>query len=168
LASDITEWLEGLALSKYASAFAEAEIDLAALPYITEQDLKDLGLPIGPRRKVLAAINDVRSRETELSENKLSGAATDSERETQAQQGAERRQLTALFADVVGSTAMAQTMNPEDLRTVLRSFQQVSTNAIARYEGHIAKFMGDGLLAYFGCPGLMKTMLSAPYALVWH
>jgi class 3 adenylate cyclase len=63
---------------------------------------------------------------------------------------------------------MAQTMDPEDLRTVLRSFQQVSTNAIARYEGHIAKFMGDGLLAYFGCPGLMKTMLSAPYALVWH
>ncbi len=141
----IAGWLSGLGLEKYAGAFAEAEIDFATLPHLTEDDLKQLGLPIGPRRKILAgiaALDDAKG--AEVAEPVAAPPSPRGE--------AERRQLTVLFADLVGSTAMAQAMDPEELRGVIRGFQDATAGAITRYEGHVAKFMGDGVLAYFGWP----------------
>ena len=140
--SRIARWLGEHGLEKYAGAFDEAEIDLAALPHLTEDDLKQLGLPIGPRRRALAAIAMLAS----------SKSASVAPRATTPRPEPERRQVTVVFADVVGSTAMAQRMDPEELRAVIRDYQDVATAAIARYEGHVAKYMGDGVLAYFGWP----------------
>src|SRR5262245_19686313 len=104
--SEIASWLKELGLEKYSAAFAAAEIDLAALPHLTEDDLKELGLPLGPRRKLLAAIPA------------LKAAPAPAEPPAPRRGEAERRQLTVLFADLVDSTALSQALDPEDLREV--------------------------------------------------
>jgi len=135
------DWLKALGLAKYAELFAEHEIDASILSAISEQDLKDMGLPIGPRRKILVAIGD-------------SAAETQSEAEPAPARRpeAERRQLTVMFCDLVGSTALSSRLDPEDMSALIRAFQNAVAGEIARFDGHIAKFMGDGVLAYFGWP----------------
>jgi len=145
MADDIGRWLEGLGLGKYANLFAENEITFDALLHLTEDDLKELGLPIGPRRVVSAAIA------------KLTTSAPQREtarpNEPSASRGdAERRQLTILFCDLVGSTELSTKLDPEDMRDVLRTYQEACSREISRYDGYIAKFMGDGVFAYFGYP----------------
>ncbi|MCZ6522454.1 MAG: AAA family ATPase [Alphaproteobacteria bacterium] len=145
MARDIGEWLEGLGLDRYAEAFADNEIDLRALPHITEEDLKEMGVALGARRKMLAAIAELGdwaepATADEMSEDRSAGAE------------AERRQLTVMFCDLVGSTALSRQLDPEDLREVMRRYQDAVAGAVARYEGHVAKFLGDGVLAYFGWP----------------
>jgi class 3 adenylate cyclase/tetratricopeptide (TPR) repeat protein len=141
----IDQWLDGLGLGRYAEAFADNEIDLHALPHITEEDLKEIGVALGARRKLLAAI-------AELGDSDEPPTADERSDERSASAEAERRQLTVMFVDLVGSTALSQRLDPEDLRDVLRRYQDVVAAAVARYEGHVAKFLGDGVLAYFGWP----------------
>ena len=116
MASDVSEWLEGLGLGRYADAFGENEIDLDALPYITEDDLKDIGIALGARRKLLAAIVELKPVAGQASEEAAAGDGLSSRE-------AERRQLTVMFCDLVGSTELSARLDPEDLREVMRHYQ---------------------------------------------
>ncbi len=147
MARNIDQWLERLSLSKYSELFAENEVDLEVLPDLTEQDLKDLAIPLGHRKKLLKAI-------AALSEDadKVGHAAEPTEASPPVYAEAERRQLTVMFCDLVGSTALSQRLDPEDLREVMRRYQDSVAGAVTRYGGHVAKYLGDGVLAYFGWP----------------
>ena len=139
---DVGAWLGTLGLERYEQAFREGEIDLEVLPELTDADLKELGLPLGPRRKLLKAILAL-----------VDGAnQAKSSPETAVRPEAERRQLTVMFVDLVGSTALAARLDPEEMRDVIRAYQNAVAGEITRFEGHVAKFMGDGVLAYFGWP----------------
>ncbi len=145
MAQDIGAWLEGLGLGKYAEAFVENGVDLRALPHLSEDDLKELGVLLGHRRILLAAIQSLQDQE-----RALQGEEPASEPLSRGE--AERRQLTVMFCDLVGSTELSGRLDPEDLRDVMRSYQDIVTDAVARYGGHVAKYLGDGLLIYFGWP----------------
>ncbi|WP_027132516.1 adenylate/guanylate cyclase domain-containing protein [Geminicoccus roseus] len=138
---DVTAWLEGLGLKRYAPTFRANDIDAEILPQLTSEDVADLGISsIGHRRKLLNAIADLRVRDA--AEAPATSRAS----------AAERRHLTVMFVDLVGSTALSACLDPEEMREVLRTYQDVVAGAVARYGGHIAKLMGDGVLAYFGWP----------------
>ncbi|MEX0280478.1 MAG: AAA family ATPase [Arenibacterium sp.] len=147
---DIAHWLNSIGLGKYADLFIENDIDLSALPYISEGDLADLGITIGARRRILAAVSAGLSSESEPSpgteENKAGGATASQDT------GAERRQLTVMFCDLVGSTELSSRLDPEDLRDVMRQYQDTVSGLVARYGGYVANFLGDGIVAYFGWP----------------
>ena len=141
----IADWLEKLDLGQYAERFAENEIDVSVLPHLTDQDLKDLGVPLGHRRKIFAAINQgIASIQPSLE------ATIGTKPKTQ--EAPERRQITVLFSDLVGSTALSARMDPEDLREVISAYQTCVAVAVRRFDGFIAKYMGDGVLVYFGYP----------------
>ena len=143
---DIAYWLARLGLDKYAEAFTANEVDFDALRHLTEDDLRELGLPVGPRRKILAAI-------AALDDDNLSPMSSASAlRSAPPAREAERRQLTVVFIDLVGSTELSQRLDPEQMRDVFRAYQSAVSAEIARYEGYVAKLMGDGVLAYFGWP----------------
>jgi class 3 adenylate cyclase len=115
------------------------------LPELTESDLSQLGVPLGDRKRFLKAIGGI-----DVAAN---GAATSGPGQADpSSDAAERRQLTVMFCDLVGSTAISARLDPEDMRQVIRAYQDVCSGIIARYSGFVAKFMGDGLLAYFGFP----------------
>jgi class 3 adenylate cyclase len=135
----VVDWLISLGLAKYQALFAENEIDWAVLPRLTDADLKDLGLPLGPRKKLLDAI-------ATLGAGVPGGPVTDLPRD------AERRHLTVMFCDLVGSTPLATALDPEDLRPLLTAYQEAVATTVQRYDGFVAKFLGDGVLAYFGYP----------------
>jgi class 3 adenylate cyclase len=139
---DIAIWLRGLGLQRYEPAFRESEITAAVLPELTEADLKELGLPLGPRKLLLKAIASL--------PNRLEPEPAPGPKATFRE--AERRQLTVMFVDLVGSTALSAKLDPEDMREVIRAYQNTVAGEIGRLEGHVAKFMGDGVLAYFGWP----------------
>ena len=141
----IADWLQKLGLGQYAQRFAENEIDVSVLRHLTDQDLKDIGVPLGPRRKILAAI----TAETGTTNATPEPAANI---EPKAQDRAERRQVTVMFSDLVGSTALSARMDPEDLREVISAYQKCVAGTVQRFGGFIAKFMGDGVLVYFGYP----------------
>jgi class 3 adenylate cyclase/tetratricopeptide (TPR) repeat protein len=151
MTTDISNWLDALGLSKYSDTFLENEVDVRDLPGLTDGDLKELGLPLGPRRRILMAID-------QADEFGSSGAARasseeeSSERRDVARNDAERRQLTVLFCDLVGSTDLSTRLDPEDLREIMRRYQDAVAGAVTRYGGHIAKYLGDGVLVYFGWP----------------
>jgi class 3 adenylate cyclase/predicted ATPase len=142
---DIGAWLKSLGLERYEQAFRDNDIAACVLADLTAEDLSSLGIAsVGHRRMLLAAIDALRAARP-LSEEvhavtKPSGAE------------AERRQLTVLFADLAGSTALASRLDPEDMSELLRAYQSAVAEQIARFEGHVAKLMGDGVLAYFGWP----------------
>jgi class 3 adenylate cyclase len=141
----IADWLQKLGLGQYAQRFAENEIDVSVLPHLTDQDLKDIGVPLGPRRKILAAI----TAETGTTNGTPDPAASI---EPKAQDTAERRQVTVMFSDLVGSTALSARMDPEDLREVISAYQKCVAETVGRFGGFVAKYMGDGVLIYFGYP----------------
>lgn len=143
MARDIGEWLVALGLGKYANAFAENEIDFDVLPHLTDEDLKEIGIALGARRKLLAAVAHL-AFQTESQPKPNSNRVVAAE--------AERRQLTVMFCDLAGSTALSERLDPEDLREVLRAYQEKCAEAVGRYDGYIAKYIGDGLLVYFGYP----------------
>ncbi len=145
MADETDSWLEELGLGRYAPAFAEQEITLDALWHLTDEDLKELGLPLGPRRIVSAAIADhlnVRSQPPPPVEMPAAAVAAEPE----------RRQLTVMFCDLVGSTVLAQRFDPEDFRDILGQFHDAVTEAVEAYNGYIAQYLGDGVLTYFGWP----------------
>lgn len=146
MTEDISHWLERLGLGHYTQAFADNDIEFNNLHRLTEDDLKDLGLSIGHRRTLQAAIESLSATEPTASAKPVAPHETIHSNE------AERRQLTVLFCDLVGSTELSARLDPEDMRELLRSYQQVCSKEIARYDGFVAKFMGDGVYAYFGYP----------------
>lgn len=145
---DIGTWLRGLQLSHYEQAFRDNDIGADVLPELTAEDLIGLGVSsIGHRRKLLAAIASLRG------EGSANAVATGPPQSAEpARAGAERRQLTVVFVDLVGSTALSTRLDPEDMSKLLRAYQNAVTGGFARFEGHVAKLMGDGVLAYFGWP----------------
>jgi SAM domain (Sterile alpha motif)/Adenylate and Guanylate cyclase catalytic domain len=143
----IAEWLDELGLSEHTERFVENKIDLAVLPLLTDEDLKEIGIPLGHRRKILAAINQgTRSvQPTPVVEPAPTA-------EPKRPDAPERRYMTVLFSDLVGSTALSARMDPEDLREVISAYQTCVAEAVNRFGGFVAKYMGDGVLVYFGYP----------------
>jgi class 3 adenylate cyclase/tetratricopeptide (TPR) repeat protein len=141
---EIAEWLQKLDLGQYAQLFAENKIDVSVLPHLTDDDLKGLGVPLGHRRKILAAINPGVE-----SVSPIAAVPTGIEPRTTE---AERRYVTVLFSDLVGSTALSAHIDPEDLRDVISAYQQCVAETVHRFGGFVAKYMGDGVLVYFGYP----------------
>ena len=143
-ADELATWLGGLGLEKYTEAFHAQDIDLRALPYLTEADLLQLGVSLGHRRILLAAIAHLPSQAL-LSAVSVSGVH--SQPVPQASDQAERRLVSVLFCDMVGSTELARRLDPEDLRQLLRDYQDRVAGAVARYGGHLAQYLGDGVMA---------------------
>jgi predicted ATPase/class 3 adenylate cyclase len=146
---DLGGWLRSLGLERYEAAFRENEIDETVLPSLTQEDLKELGVAaLGHRRKLLDAIAALRADTNAAPAATPSPAAVDaSPRDT-----AERRQITVLFSDLVGSTALSARMDPEDLREVISAYQKCVAEVVRRFGGFVAKYLGDGVLVYFGYP----------------
>ncbi len=143
---DVAEWLRGLDLGQYASAFAANDIDAEVLPELTGEDLVGLGVTsIGHRRRLLAAIAQLRSS-SPLPNPPLQAG------EGRVGAEAERRQLTVMFCDLVGSTPLSQRFDPEDLREIVGAYHRCVAETVARFAGYVAKYMGDGVLIYFGYP----------------
>ena len=140
---DIATWLRGLGLAQYEQVFRENAIDATILPELTADDLKDLGVTlVGHRRKLLAAIAALRGQ----------GNSAPYAREVADASTAERRQLTVMFCDLVGSTALSMRLDPEDLREVVGAYHRGVAEVVRSFDGFVAKYMGDGVLAYFGYP----------------
>jgi class 3 adenylate cyclase/predicted ATPase len=141
-------WLEKLGLGQYAKCFAENDITVAILRDLTDQDLKELGVAsLGHRRELLQAIAELRA--VEKGPPKPAPAVAPP---VTQQDAAERRQVTVLFSDLVGSTALSSRMDPEDLREVISAYQKCVAETVQRFGGFVAKYMGDGVLVYFGYP----------------
>jgi class 3 adenylate cyclase/tetratricopeptide (TPR) repeat protein len=140
--SDLRDWLRSNKFEQYADAFEANDIDLDILPELSERDLEQLGLSLGNRRRLLKAIAERGVAKAKLSDAEVADASGD----------AERRQVTVLFCDMVGSTALSGTVDPELLGALIRRYQDAVAGAIGRFGGFVAKFMGDGVLAYFGFP----------------
>jgi class 3 adenylate cyclase len=146
---DVGGWLRKLGLEQYEASFRENKIDDRVLPRLTAEDLKDLGVGfVGDRRRLLdaiAALHTEASAPAPLSDAPLATekAATDT---------AERRQVTVMFSDLVGSTALSTRMDPEDLREVVAAYQRCVAETVRRFGGFVARYMGDGVLIYFGYP----------------
>ena len=141
----IADWLNQLGMSEYAERFAENGINVAALPHLTDQDLKDIGVLLGHRRIMLAAIS-------KLADAVPATLEPTKRAELKPQDTAERRQVTVMFSDLVGSTALSARMDPEDLREVISAYQKCVAETVQRFGGFVAKYMGDGVLVYFGYP----------------
>jgi class 3 adenylate cyclase len=154
MANDIVHWLEDLGLGKYGDAFIDNEVSVRDLAGISNEDLKELGLPLGPRRRILIAVEALQRPTPEAGSPSLPALADSGEKvpRIDASDQAERRQLTVLFCDLVGSTELSQRLDPEDLREVMRRYQSAVTSSVHRFGGHVAKFLGDGVLVYFGWP----------------
>jgi class 3 adenylate cyclase/tetratricopeptide (TPR) repeat protein len=129
----ITEWLESIGLGHHALLFVENEIDLPTLLLLTEGDLEELGLPFGPRKRVVREAAALRERET-------------------VSEAGERRQLTVLFCDLVGFTELARRLDPEVLHGVIRAYEDTCAVSVSRYEGYVFQRLGDGIVAFFGYP----------------
>jgi class 3 adenylate cyclase len=145
---DVASWLRSLGLEQYEAVFRENAIDVSLLPDLTDQDLEKLGVLLGHRRKLLRTIANLET--TAKAAQGAVGVPADvvaSPRDT-----AERRQVTVMFSDLVGSTALSARMDPEDLREVISAYQKCVAETVRRFGGFVAKFMGDGVLIYFGYP----------------
>jgi len=142
---DVAAWLQGLGLERYVPAFRDNEIDWEALPKLTAEDLKDLGVVLGGhRRKLLDAITALGAE--------APAAGTAASHDAPAPADAERRQLTVMFCDLVGSTELSSRLDPEDLRDVVGAYHRAVTEIVAGFDGLVSRYMGDGVLVYFGYP----------------
>jgi len=149
---DIGAWLCDLGLGQYEQAFRENDIDAEVLMDLTAEDLIGLGVvSIGHRRKLLATIAALRAGSMSAT-TLIPAVPTATSGNASLAPEAERRQLTVMFVDLVDSTALAARLDPEEMAEVLRTYQSAVAGAIGRFEGHVAKYMGDGVLAYFGYP----------------
>src|SRR6516165_12161253 len=141
---DVLGWLRELGLEQYEAIFRESDIDASVLSSLTNEDLKEIGVAsLGHRRKLLGAIAVLQDEEA--------GAAAGGRTVVVASEG-ERRQLTLMFCDLVGSTPLASRFDPEDLSEIIRTYHRTVADAIGRFDGYVAKYMGDGVLTYFGYP----------------
>ena len=148
---DAAVWLRSLGLGKYEAAFRENEIDETVLPTLTADDLKDLGVAaLGHRRKLLDAIAALRTDERKASSADI--ATTSRAPRVSPEDRAERRHVTVMFSDLVGFTALSGRIDPEDLREVISAYQKCVAETVGRFGGFVAKYLGDGVLVYFGYP----------------
>jgi SAM domain (Sterile alpha motif)/Adenylate and Guanylate cyclase catalytic domain len=166
----IAQWLEKLGMSEYAQRFAENRIDLSVLPDLTDQDLKDLGVVLGDRRKILRAIVGLKTTEPEAYKSK-SNEATSPSLVTEAatlprQEAAERRQVTVMFSDLVGSTALSARMDPEDLREVISAYQKCVAETVGRFGGRSTWAMECSFIS--ATHKLTRTTQSGPCARGWN
>jgi predicted ATPase/class 3 adenylate cyclase len=141
----IKNWLVDIGLGQYAEHFIEQNIGFADLPELSDGDLAELGISIGHRKQFRRALN-------QLHEDNATDPRGPNELLTSSFHDAERRQITVLFADLVGSTRWSTRLDPEDMREVIRAYQAVCTREIREYDGYTARYVGDGILAYFGYP----------------
>jgi class 3 adenylate cyclase/tetratricopeptide (TPR) repeat protein len=147
---EVSDWLAALGLSRYASNFRESEISMAVLPDLDHDILKELGVDvIGHRLTILKAARELDTHNSLSHTTSSDALAFRQERDVT---NAERRQLTVMFCDLVGSTHLSRQLDPEELREVVRSYQHAVGTVVERFEGHIAQYLGDGLLVYFGYP----------------
>jgi len=146
LMQEIAAWLRDLDLGQYGKLFAENDIDLSVLSHLTDADLEKIGVSLGHRRKMLAAIAKLAGE----SPPKHEPAGGDGQKSQEA--AAERRQVTVMFADLVGSTALSARLDLEDLREVIASYHKCAVESVRLFDGFIAQFLGDGVLVYFGYP----------------
>jgi class 3 adenylate cyclase len=138
---DIAGWLRELGLEEYEPAFRENHIEGNLQQSLTAEDLRDLGIAsVGHRRRLLEAIKA------------LPADAAPTSPAPRVETGAERRQLTVMFCDLAGSTALSSRLDPEDLREVLGAYHAAVAEVVAGFDGYVAKYMGDGVLVYFGYP----------------
>ena len=150
---DIKAWLAELGLQRYERAFRENDIDSDVLPNLTIEDLDAMGITsVGHRRRILSAAATLKSKLARGSENPSTGRSPLPPRASSSPIEAERRHLTLMFIDLVDSTALSEKLDPEDMREIIHGYQNTVADELMRIEGHIAKFMGDGVLAYFGWP----------------
>jgi class 3 adenylate cyclase len=140
----IADWLAKIGLERYAPVFADNDIDVSVLFHLTDADLEKIGVSLGHRRKMLAAIAELVGAVQAPPQPALT--------ESKPQDTAERRQVTVMFSDLVGSTALSARMDPEDLREVISAYQKCIAETVRRFDGFVAKYMGDGVLVYFGYP----------------
>jgi class 3 adenylate cyclase len=143
---DVAGWLRNLGLERYEAVFRDNAIDEMVLQHLTESHLRELGFPLGARIKLLKAIAALRV------DTPPTGFAADGAPAGVPVDAAERRQVTVMFADLVGSTALSARMDPEDLREVISAYQRCVAETVRRFGGFVAKYMGDGVLVYFGYP----------------
>jgi len=142
---DVVAWLRGLGLERYAPAFCENDVDGEVLPELTSEDLISIGVAsVGHRRRLLASIASLG--------DEMPAALTTISRDATAHADAERRQLTVMFCDLVGSTALSSRLDPEDLSGVIAAYNKTASEVIRAHDGFVAEYMGDGVLAYFGYP----------------
>src|SRR5262245_19317740 len=154
--SDIRKWLTDLGLERFADAFEREELSPANLPELSEGDLKELGLPLGPRKTILTAIEALRARGM-ISPRRSPDSDTakhPAEKTLASKDGleGERRQLTVLFCDMVGFTELANRVDPEVLQGIMRRYEDQCAVCITRYEGYVYQKQGDGIVAFFGYP----------------
>jgi class 3 adenylate cyclase len=138
--SELSNWLKAHGLAGLRDVPEAQQIDLDILPDLTEEDFKLLGIALGPRRRLLKAIQAISATPAPLSRSKAEHLVD----------SAERRQLSVLFVDLVGSTSLSASRDPEEMRQIIRRYQNAVAGEIARFDGYVAKFMGDGVLGYFG------------------
>lgn len=152
--SAMDSWLRRIGLERYAELFAAEDIDIEVLPELTEADLIEFGLSFGDRKKLLRAIATLKSGDetAPLAARRPAPAESDLSGDSSDDSGAEQRLLTCMFCDLVGSTELSARFDPEDLRMIVRSYQDACAGVVARLEGYIARYMGDGVLVYFGFP----------------
>jgi class 3 adenylate cyclase len=151
---DVGEWLQALGLGQYEAAFRENDVDVELLPNLTADDLRDLGITsVGHRRRILEAITALRL-EAAPADNPapLSSHSPTSPTGSLVETTGERRQLTVMFCDLVGSTALSEKLDPEELRSLLHAYRTPCGDVIARYDGFVARYVGEGVLTYFGWP----------------
>jgi class 3 adenylate cyclase len=155
---DVAAWLQSLGLERYASAFRDNDVDAEVLPQLTAEDLRDLGVTsIGHRRKLLAAIAALSAEPSAAVTTVPIVGSPLPDPPTPAGEGrvgsdAERRQLTVMFCDLVGSTALSTHLDPEDLREVIGAYHRAVAEIVAGFDGFVSRYMGDGVLIYFGYP----------------
>jgi hypothetical protein len=152
VAMDVGGWLRNLGLGQYEALFRASEIDADILPELTDVDLEKLGVPLGHRKRLLKAISGLTAAQTLA----VPSASTGSK----PHDTAERRQLTVMFCDLVGSTALASRLDPEDLREVIGAYHRCVAAVVARFDGFVAKFMGTACSPISATRGHMKTLPS--------
>jgi class 3 adenylate cyclase/ABC-type cobalamin/Fe3+-siderophores transport system ATPase subunit len=151
--ADLHTWLNQRGLGGLAQVLSENDIDVDILPDLTDQDLERLGLSLGQRRRLLKVIATVDDNAAKLSSRPSTSAPISSDAEPPLEpREAERRQVTVMFCDLVDSTKMSGELDPEDMNAIIRVYQDTCGGCIARFDGFLAKLMGDGVLAYFGFP----------------
>ena len=158
---DVADWLRGLGLGQYEAAFHENSVTVDLLPSLTLEDLRDLGITaVGHRRRLLDAIAALRA-DRDLARGRSSDVQTagpaHDDRHRSLQSAAERRRISVMFCDVVGFTTLSSHLDPEDLSEVIRAYQACVARTIARFDGFIARYVGDGVLIYFGWPEARET-----------
>jgi predicted ATPase/class 3 adenylate cyclase len=150
VSTPVAKWLDGIDLGQYILQFSENDIDIDILPDLSEEDLEKLGVSMGHRKKMLRAISLLDSDESLDEPTGPIHAPLDAQQTVEAR--AERRQLTVMFCDLAGSTALSERLDPEEMRNILALYQKTCADIVKNFEGCIARYVGDGLLVYFGYP----------------